>query len=329
MLKFISAIVAGALALSAPAFAADNAMFRGKTITYIVSTGPGGGYDTYGRLLARYLPKYLPGARVIVRNVPGAGHIVGANTIYAARPDGLTFGIFNTGLIYDQLLGRGGIKFDLAKFTYLGKAADDTRAVVISAKSGVKDFDTIMNSKTPVKFAASGIGSAAYIETRILQNALHAPIQIVPGFDGNEAELSMLRNEVVALVGTANSLEPFVTNKNGFFALAITENDSLMGVPKALPYAKDDGAKRLLSLIATLSEIGRLTAGPPGIPAATTAVLREAVANTMKDPEFVAEGMKLKLALDPAPGDQVETMVKAALDQPPETIAALKRAASQ
>jgi tripartite-type tricarboxylate transporter receptor subunit TctC len=180
-----------------------------------------------------------------------------------------------------------------------------------------------------VKFAASGIGSAAYIETRILQNALHVPIQIVPGFDGNEGELSMLRNEVAALVGTANSLEPFVMNKNGFFALAITESDALKGVPKAIAYAKDDESKRLLTLIATLSTIGRLTAGPPGMPADTVAVLREATMKAMADPAFIAEGKKLGLPLDPASGDKVEAMVKAALDQPPETIADLKRAASE
>ena len=329
MLKRLLAIAMAALVLAAPAYAADNTMFKGKSITFIIATGPGGGYDIYGRLMSRYLAKYLPGARILVKNVPGAGHIVGANTIYAARPDGLTFGTFNTGLIYDQLLQRAGVKFDLAKFSYLGKASDDTRVVVVSAKSGFKSFDDIMKSKTPVKFAASGIGSAAYIETRILQNALHVPLQIVPGFDGNEGEMSMLRNEVAAAVGTANSLEPFVKNRNGFFALALTESDTLPGVPKAMTYAKDDQAKRLLGLVSTLSEIGRLTAGPPGMPPATLAVLREALMKAMTDPGFIAEGKKLGLPLDPAPGDKVEAMVKEALAQPPETVAELKRAASE
>jgi tripartite-type tricarboxylate transporter receptor subunit TctC len=329
MLKRLLATALGVLLSCAPALAADNTMFRGKTITYIIATGPGGGYDSYGRLIVRYLQKYLPGSRILVKNVPGAGHIVGANTIYAARPDGLTFGTFNTGLIYDQLLQRPGVKFDLTKFSYLGKASEDTRAVVISTKSGVKSFDEIMKSKTPVKFAASGIGSAAYIETRILQNALHVPLQIVPGFDGNEGEMSMLRNEVVAQVGTANSLEPFVKNRNGFFALAITDSDTLPGVPKAMIYAKDDRAKRLLTLISTLSEIGRLTAGPPGIPPATLAVLREALAKAMADPAYIADAKRLGLPLDPAPGDKVEAMVKQQLVQSPELIADLKRAASE
>jgi tripartite-type tricarboxylate transporter receptor subunit TctC len=329
MLKRLLAIGLGLLMVSSPTFAADSGMFRGKTITYIVSTGPGGGYDSYGRLLARYMQKYLPGSRIMVKNVPGAGHIVGANTIYAARPDGLTFGTFNTGLIYDQMLQRPGVKFDLSKFSYLGKASEDTRTVVISTKSGLRSFDDIMKSKAPVKFAASGIGSAAYIETRILQNALHVPLQIVPGFDGNEGEMSMLRNEVAAQVGTSNSLEPFVKNRNGFFALAITDSDTLPGVPKAMIYAKDDRAKRLLALVSTVSEIGRLTAGPPGIPPATLAVLREALMKAMSDPDYIADGKKLGMPLDPAPGDKVEAMVKQAIAQPPELVADLKRAASE
>src|SRR5438874_1838843 len=85
----------------------------------LAAKGAGGGYDAYGRLVTRYMQKHLPGSRIIVRNVPGAGHIVGANTLYAARPDGLTIGSFNTGLIYDQLMQREGVLFDLRKFGWI------------------------------------------------------------------------------------------------------------------------------------------------------------------------------------------------------------------
>src|SRR5512134_3507201 len=98
MLKRLFAVVLAvsfACAAQAMAAPADANYFKGKTVTYIVATGAGGGYDTYGRLIARYMQKYLPGSRMLVRNVPGAGHIIGANTIYTARPDGLTFGMFN------------------------------------------------------------------------------------------------------------------------------------------------------------------------------------------------------------------------------------------
>jgi len=329
MLKRLMAMASCvALILAAPANAADSNMFSGKTITYIVATAPGGGYDTYGRLFARYMQKYLPGSRIVVKNVPGAGHIVGANTISAARPDGLTIGTFNTGLVYDQLLKRPGVRLDLNKMSWIGKAANDTRALVVSTKSPYKTFDEILQSKTPVKFAASGIGSAAYIETRILQDALHVPLQIVPGYDGNEAELAMLRNEVVAQVGTANSLEQFVKNKNGYFALSISETTDLPGVPKASQYAKDDRARKLVALVSTLSHIGRLTAGPPGIPPATVAVLREALFSSMKDPAFLAEAKKLDLPIAPASGAEVEALIRQALDQHPDVIAYLNHAAS-
>ena len=329
MLKRLLATVMGAALLcSASANAADSTLFRGKTITYIVSTGPGGGYDSYGRLISRYLQKHLPGSRVLVRNVPGAGHIVGANTIYAAKPDGLTIGMFNTGLIYDQLIKRQGVLFDLAKFSWIGKASDDTRALMISKTSGFKSIEDVIKAKGPIKFAAAGVGSAAYNDTKILADALDLNVQIVPGFSGNEGEMSMLRNEVVAEVGTAESMEQFVRQGHGFFALALSgDPKALPGVPRASQYVKDDHGKRLLALVETLSEIGRLTAGPPGIPANILAAEREALMAVMKDPQFLAEAKKLELTIDAAPGDQVEAQIKAALNQPPETVAALKSAA--
>jgi len=319
---------AALLTSSAASAAADMNQFKGKTITYIVATGPGGGYDTYGRLIARYLQKYLPGSRVVVRNVPGAGHIVGANTIYAAKADGLTIGMFNTGLIYDQLIHRQGVLFDLAKFSWIGKAADDTRALMVSNTSGFKNIDDIIKARAPIKFATSGVGSAAYNDTKILADALHLNVQVVPGFTGNEGEMSMLRKEVVAEVGTAESMEQFVKQGHGFFALALSgDPKALTGVPRAAQYVKDDHGKRLLALVETLSEIGRLTAGPPGIPPAVLAAEREALNAAMKDPQLLAEAKKLDLDIEPAPGEVVEAKIKAALAQPPETVAALKAAA--
>ena len=324
------AIAAGVTLFSAPAFAADSAMFNGKTITYIVSTTPGGGYDTYGRMIARHLPKYLKGARVMVKNVPGAGNIIGANTIYTARPDGLTIGMFNTGLLYDQIRGRSGLKFDLAKFSWIGKAAYETRALLISTRSGLKSFEDIIKSKTPVKFATSGIGTASYFDTRILTDALHLNVQTVNNFTGNQGEMSMLRGEVAAQVGTIDTFEQFVNNGNGFFALALTGSpEALPGIPRVERYVNDDRGRSLLALLNAVSELGRLTAGPPGIPAGILSVEREALVAVMKDPDFRAEAEKLNMPIDYLPGDAVDAKIKAALNQPPETVAALKRAAGE
>ena len=135
------------LATSVAAQAQGADFYNGKTVSYIVATAPGGGYDTYGRLVAEYMQKHLPGSTFIVRNMPGAGHLIGANAVYASKPDGLTLGTFNTGLIYTQIASHKGIRFDLNNMSWIGKAATDPRVIVVASQSPIKSVADIANSK--------------------------------------------------------------------------------------------------------------------------------------------------------------------------------------
>ncbi len=317
-----AAIVAGITAAPASADEAED-FFKGKTLTYVVATSPGGGYDTYGRLIARYLEKHLPVSKVIVKNIPGAGHIVGANTIYAAEPDGLTIGSFNTGLVYAQLLELDGVQFDLHEMSWIGKAASDTRSLVLGRDSGFVDFDAFAAAKEPVKLASPGVGSAAYNDTKILAAALNLNVEVIPGFDGTEGEMSILRGEVAGQVGTTSSLRSFVANGHGFYALEIG-GDGSSGMPQAAAYAKDDNARALLALVEAQGTVGRLTAGPPGIPENRLALLRQAYVRALADPELLADAKKLDIPIAPADGAQVATLIETALTQSPETTALLK-----
>src|SRR6185503_16638999 len=140
-----------AASLATAAHAQGNAdYFKGKTVTYIVATAAGGGYDLYGRLVSEYMQRYLPGSTFVVRNMPGAGHLIGANAIYASRPDGLTIGTFNTGLIYNQLVGLPGVRFDLTKMSWVGKAGTEPRAMVISQQSPIKTLAELRESRQPL-----------------------------------------------------------------------------------------------------------------------------------------------------------------------------------
>jgi tripartite-type tricarboxylate transporter receptor subunit TctC len=313
---------AEALAQGAPAF------YRGKTVTYIVATGAGGGYDTYGRVLTRAMQRHMPGTRFVVRNVPGGGHLVGANLIHASRPDGLTIGTFNTGLIYAQLLQQPGVRFDLSRMSWIGKMADEGRTLLIANNSGIRDVRALMNAPQPVKLAASGIGSASYIEMRILADVLNLNITLVTGFEGAETQLSMLRGEVVGVLNTASTHEDFVRRGDGRFVVAIAGTDSgLPGVPAARDFVRDPDGLKLLALVETLAELGRLTAGPPGIPSDRVAYLRERFTAAVTDPLVVAEMQRLNAPLRPGNGDEVAGKVARALAQTPETIALLRRAA--
>ena len=162
--------------------------FKGKKLTYIIATKPGGGYDAYGRLISKYMGKHL-GAKFIVKNLPGAGHIIGTNFIYKAKPDGKTIGTFNTGLIHAQLLKRKGVRFDLTKMSWIGKAAADPRVLVVGTETKISSFDDLKNAKAQLKFGSSGVGSASYNDTTLLISALNLNAKIIPGFSGNEAEM--------------------------------------------------------------------------------------------------------------------------------------------
>ena len=248
--------------------------YKGQTVTYIVATSPGGGYDLYGRLVAEYMQKYLPGSTFVVKNVPGAGHIVGANTIYASKSDGLTIGTFNTGLIYSQIIKRDGVKFDLTKMSWIGKAASDPRAITIGQQSSIKSFKELIEIKEPVNFSTGGVGGASYVETVMLVNALKLPIKIQSGYNGSDDPIAIRRGEITGILAARSSWQLFVDNGYGRFIAQIGGKEK--DLPQLGDLITDPKAKALIALIQSQGEIARVTAGPPDIPPDRLAALRTA-----------------------------------------------------
>ncbi len=315
---------AGAMEQGGGASAA--AFFRGKTITYIVATSPGGGYDTYGRLVARYMQKYLPDTKIIVRNLPGAGHVIGADTIYAAKPDGLTIGTFNTGLIYLQLLHAPGVSFDLTRMSWIGKAASDPRVLVMSKKSGITNVQQLLDpSKPPTILFAAGMGSAGYLDTRLAATAIHLDVRLIPGYGGSEGTMSMLRGETQGTIGSESSYAQFVSQGEGSYVLQFGGPPG-GPIPHALPLASTPDAKSLLGLIAAESEVSRLTAGPPGIPADRLKLLRRVYLEALADPGLRKQARKMDLPIDPLGGRQVQEVIDQALQLSPSTLRLLQQA---
>ena len=320
-----TSLVMAALVAPAAAQAQSGAdFFNGKTVTYIVATAPGGGYDVAGRLVAEYMQKYLPGSTFIVKNLPGAGHIVGTNTIYASKPDGLTIGTFNTGLIYNQLINADGVKFDLSKMSWIGKVSSEPRVLVTSTQSKVKTFADLMKSTEEVKFATAGIGAANYVEVSSLTNILKLPVKVLTGYNGNEELLAMRRGEVDGGMGSRASYEPFVKEGHGRFIAQIGGQDK--DVPQLKNMIQDKNGLAFVALMQSQAEIARLTAGPPDIPADRLAALREAYKKALEDKELQEKAAKLGRSIEPAYGDDVAKMIREALNQTPEVIAVVRNA---
>lgn len=308
-----------------PSLAQSGAdFFKGKTVTYIVATAPGGGYDLYGRLVAEYMQRYLPGSTFVVKNMPGAGHLIGANAIYASKPDGLTIGTFNTGLIYNQLIQAEGVKFDLTKMSWIGKASSEPRVFVIAAQSPIKSFKDLQQQKQPANFATSGIGSANYVEIHMLTSTLKLPVKILTGYNGNDDQLAMRRGEVAGSMGSRSSFEQFVKNGYGRYIAQIGGKDQ--DVPQLRTMVSDASAKDFIALVQSQGDIARLTAAPPGIPKEQLDALREAYRKALGDKELQAKAEKLERPVDPAFGDDVLHAIQAALNQKPDTVKLLAEA---
>lgn len=318
-----AALLIGSLACAAMAQSGPD-YFKGKTVNYIIATEPGGGYDTYGRLVCEFMQKHLPGSTFVVRNMPGAGNLLGANYIAASKPDGLTFGSFNTGLVYSQLTGNEGVKFDLTKMSWIGKAASDPRVVVVSADTNIKTFKELQDLKARLKFSASGVGSASEVNTTMLVSALKLPIDVISGYSGNDDQLAIMRGEVQGVISSRSSFEPFVKEGKGRFLAQIGGSDT--DVPQLSTLVDNEAAKKAIALVESQGDISRLTVGPAGIPDDILKTLRDAYAEATTDPEFVEKAQKLGLPLDPLVGDKVAAAVKDALDQSPEMVAFLKQA---
>jgi tripartite-type tricarboxylate transporter receptor subunit TctC len=322
------ALAVGGIALvgaTSQANAAGEAeeFYKGKVVTYIVSTGTGGGADYYGRLTTRHMQRYLPGSTFIVRNVPGAGHIIGANKIYTSKPDGLTIGSFTTGLIYTQLVGRKGVRFDLAKMTWIGKGATDIRVLYMSAGSGIKTFDQLLKVKREIKFGASGVGASSYNEGYMISHAWNIPIRMILGYSGAERVMGMLRGEIEGQPGGLSSMTELTTADPGVVVLQFGK--ALPNVPDANDVAKTVIAKSVAKFMTGQSYLSRFLAGPPEMHKERTEVLRATYRKAFESKELREEAKKAHRPIEPLYGDDVTRMVKGTMDQPPELIALLTK----
>lgn len=309
------AFLGGLLAAAAgpfPSLRAEENSFAGKTITYIVSTKPGGGYDTMGRLVSKYMEAHIPGVRIIVKNVPGAGHMVGCQTIYSAAPDGLTLGTFNTGLIYSQLAGVLDSTLDLGSMSWIGKAAVEARVVVVAAKSDIAGIDDLKKADRVFKVGVNAKGGTAHVDSMLLAQAFGYNLKHIFGFEGTDAELSLLRGEIDLIMASRSSLEGFVASGNGRF-LVEYGGEPGSTLPQGDSLAETEAQKAAVGLIISTASLARATAGPPGIPAEQLKILRDAYLAALADPALLAEAKAHGLPIVPGSGDEVATRISHAL----------------
>ena len=314
--------------------ASDDNFFKGKTIRLIVAFSPGGGYDAYSRTIGRHLGQHIPGnPSLVVENMTGAGGIIHANFMYQAKPDGLIIGNNAGGLILQQIMGAKGIEFDGKKFEFLGAPGSDHHVCTLSKASGITSMEKWFAAKEPVKFGGVGPGGGASDNPRVLQAAVGLPIKVIDGYKGT-ADIR-LAAESGELAGACFAWESIKTTwrkglETGDFSVIVQlmpkKHPELPNVPLANDFAKTEEGRRLLKYgIQDTAIITRPYFLAPGTPKARVQLLRKAFAETLKDPELLAEAKKASLDIQYVSGEETDEVVQGLFKIEPGFIARMKQ----
>lgn len=308
--------------------------YAGKTIKIVVGSSTGGGYDSYARLLARHMSKYIPGQpTMVVVNMPGADGIIAANHLYnLADKDGSTFGTFNRYVVLLGLLGSKQAKFDPAKFGWLGTTAsysDNAYLLVIRSALPHRNVTDLRNPDMPLHLGNSGTDVPA-----ILKEALGLNFKLVAGYKGSDdLEIAFERGEVDAHTSGWTSIQSRHEDwlKKDFIRPMIQFGrvdrlPALANVPTARELAANPEDRALIEFAELPLLIARPFAAPPGVPPERLETLRAAFAKAVADPQYIAEGAKQKLELTPMDGATVSKLVEAITTAPPAVVERYKKA---
>lgn len=315
-----------------PARADDS--YAGKTIRFVVGVSPGGGFDVLTRMIARHFGKRVRGTpSVIVENMPGAGSLVAANHVYnVAKPDGLTIGMWNGGLVMRQVLRFDkGFEFEAPKFNWLGVPVASNPVCAMTEASGITTLEKWAAAKSPVKIGGIAPGIPTDDIPKLLRVALGLPVQVVEGYKGTaDIRLAADSGEVSGACWGWESMRatwPAIGSGKVKVVLQAVPNKipELPHVPNAIDHAKTPEARQLIEAgIHDPLAIIYLYSLAPGTPKERVKQLRAAFMDTMADPEFLAEAKKGKQDIKPVSGEEVERIVLRLFKLEPALIAKIR-----
>ena len=311
----------GGLVLSGPARAADD-FYKDRTINVVVGFTPGGGYDAYGRQLARHLSEHVPGKpNVIVQNMPGAGSLTAVRALDVTQPkDGTVIVIFNPGLILQSIVQPNTTPVDFRKYAFVGTVTPDFRVCYGFGPTGVKSWTDMMSRKEFI-LGSTAKGSGNYVNGASLREVFNAPVKQILGFPGsNEQRLAIERGELDGDCGSFNSIPPswLTEGKVHPFVRFTREKESFMPDSARFieEFATTQEQRELLAVINASDELGRPFIVSKDIPADRLAILRKAFDSLMKDPVFNAEMAKQALPVHPINGAESDRMLARMLNTP-------------
>ncbi|MPZ89734.1 MAG: hypothetical protein GEU81_17095 [Nitriliruptorales bacterium] len=300
--------------------AADCSVFEGETITLIVPFSPGGGYDSYSRMLAPYLGEEL-GAQVIVENEDGAGGLLAINNLITVEPDGTRIAIMNAvGVGGGAIAESEGVQFELDDLSYIGRVGASSHIFATGTDSSHETFDDVLASDE-FTFGSAGPGAADFVNANLLIEMFDLNARIVTGFEGSEEnELAVTRGDVDAMTGDFDSRLPAIENGDHrpLLLLGTEPDDAIPDTPAILELELDEEQEALATALIDLLEFGRPIVGPPGMEEDRLTCLRDALQRVVDRDDLIAESEESGRPINWLTGEEVDELVQRLLDAPPE-----------
>jgi tripartite-type tricarboxylate transporter receptor subunit TctC len=302
----------------------QSSFYEGKTITIVIGAKGSGSLITGAQIVAHHLGKYIPGKpAVIVQNMPGAAHLLATNHVFnVAKPDGLTILASNPNVAVAQLAKVEQARFDARKFHWLGSTGADGVALSIRADLPHKNFEDIRKADRELIVGTTGPGSNAHDFPLLLKEFAGAKFRLVSGYPSNgDILLALERKEVDVWSAFASTVRPVM--ERGAVRAIVRGRVAAPGfehLPVDEDVATSSLGKAIMGIKAAPMAIGRAFATSPGTPADRVAILREAFAKVLRDPELQAEGKKAKIDFEHISHEQVLKDFTALLNQLPEVL---------
>lgn len=308
-----------------PAFAQDTVeeFYRGKTIDLIIGYSPGGGYDQYARLVARYLPKYIPSNPSIVpRNMPGASSRLAAGYVYNVAPqDGTILATADQSLSVAQAMGDKSLQLDAGQFGYVGSPSMENNVLITWHDSGIETVEDAKAVAAPIG-ATGGSTSSQY--PTIMNELLGTKFEIITGYPGgNNINFAMESGEVAGR-GSVNwaSLKPLGWYENGLInvlvQIGLQREPDLPNISLLFELAENEDDQNLLRLLSAPIAVGRPIFTTPNVPQERLDALREAFDAMVADPEFIEAATAEGLGVQPTSGVELQQIVNDIISTPPE-----------
>jgi tripartite-type tricarboxylate transporter receptor subunit TctC len=331
------------LALMAAPARADSVsdFYKGKRINMVIGYGPGGGYDTYGRIMAQHMGKYIPGnPTVIIQNMPGAGSLRAANYIYAVAPkDGTTIGIFARNMPLLGLLKTDqNVQFDPRKFTWLGSSssfANDAYLLLARKDATVKSVEEARKpGGPPLLLGSTAEGTSSDAMPIVLREMLGFNIKLIPGYtDSGQLFLAMERNEIegrtVGLSAVRSNRPEWVKPDGPMRVLVVfgraTRHPDFPNAPTARELARNDKDRALIQVVEAPYTLSRPFVAPPDVPADRAKALQDAFMATHKDPDFLRDAERLGIDVSPIDGNAVLKLIDDISKTPPEQLKSVEK----